>query len=37
MARFGASGQGKDLFRHFGFTAEAVVATAEALLTNGVT
>ena len=37
MARFGASGQGKDLFRHFGFTAEAVVATAEALMTNGVT
>jgi transketolase len=37
MARFGASGQGKDLFRHFGFTAEAVVATVEALLTNGVT
>jgi transketolase len=37
LARFGASGQGKDLFRHFGFTAEAVVATAEALLTNGVT
>jgi transketolase len=28
---------GEDLFRHFGFTAEAVVATAEALLTNGVT
>jgi transketolase len=37
LARFGASGQGKDLFRHFGFTAEAVVATAEATLTNGVT
>ena len=37
MTRFGASGQGKDLFRHFGFTAEAVVATAEALMTNGVT
>ena len=37
MSRFGASGQGKELFRHFGFTAEAVVATAEALLTNGVT
>ncbi len=37
LSRFGASGQGKDLFRHFGFTAEAVVATAEALLTNGVT
>jgi transketolase len=37
LARFGASGQGKDLFRHFGFTAEAVVATAEAMLTNGVT
>jgi transketolase len=37
LSRFGASGQGKDLFRQFGFTAEAVVATAEALLTNGVT
>jgi len=37
MTRFGASGQGKDLFRHFGFTAEAVVATAEALMTTGET
>jgi transketolase len=35
MTRFGASGQGKDLFRHFGFTAEAVVETVESMLTTG--
>jgi len=35
MASFGASGQGKDLFRHFGFTAEAVVAKVESLLKTG--
>ncbi len=35
MTRFGASGQGKDLFRHFGFTAEAVVETVESMLKTG--
>ena len=34
MTRFGASAQGKDLFRHFGFTSAAVVEAAESLL-NG--
>ncbi len=35
MTGFGASGQGKDLFRHFGFTAEAVVRTVESMLNTG--
>jgi transketolase len=35
MTGFGASGQGKDLFRHFGFTAEAVVKTVESMLNTG--
>ncbi len=35
MTRFGASGKGPDLFRHFGFTAAAVVEAAQALLANG--
>jgi len=35
MTGFGASGQGKDLFRHFGFTAEAVVAKVESMLKTG--
>ena len=35
MTQFGASGQGKDLFRHFGFTAEAVVETVESMLKTG--
>jgi transketolase len=35
MTDFGASGQGKDLFRHFGFTAEAVVKTVDSMLTTG--
>jgi transketolase len=35
MTTFGASGQGKDLFRHFGFTAEAVVKTVDSMLTTG--
>ncbi len=34
MHGFGASGPGKDLFRHFGFTSAAVVEAAESLL-NG--
>jgi len=32
MRTFGASGTGKDLFRHFGFTAAAVVEATESLL-----
>ena len=32
MDRFGASGKGADLFRHFGFTTEHVVAAVEKLL-----
>jgi transketolase len=32
MKGFGASGPAKDLFKHFGITAEAVVAAAEAKL-----
>ncbi len=35
MTGFGASGQGKDLFRHFGFTAEAVVNTVDSMLNTG--
>ena len=35
MTGFGASGQGKDLFRHFGFTAEAVVTTVDSMLNTG--
>jgi transketolase len=35
MTTFGASGKGPDLFRHFGFTAAAVVETAQSLLSNG--
>ena len=35
MTSFGASGQGKDLFRHFGFTAEAVVETVDSMLNTG--
>ncbi|MGH8250315.1 MAG: transketolase [Steroidobacteraceae bacterium] len=35
MTRFGASGAGPDLFRHFGFTSAAVVAAAEALINTG--
>ena len=35
MTGFGASGQGKDLFRHFGFTAEAVVKTVDSMLNTG--
>ncbi|HEU0225956.1 MAG TPA: transketolase [Steroidobacteraceae bacterium] len=35
MTRFGASGKGPELFRHFGFTAAAVVETAQSLLANG--
>jgi transketolase len=35
MTRFGASGKGPDLFRHFGFTAAAVVEAAQSLLANG--
>ncbi len=34
MTTFGASGVAKDLFRHFGFTAENVVTTAEQLLSG---
>ena len=32
MHSFGASGVGKDLFKHFGFTVDNVVATAERVL-----
>ena len=32
MHSFGASGVGKDLFKHFGFTADNVVATVERIL-----
>ena len=32
MTGFGASGEAKELYRHFGLTAEAVVAKVEALL-----
>jgi len=35
MTTFGASGKGPDLFRHFGFTAAAVVEAAQSLLANG--
>jgi len=35
MQSFGASGPGKDLFRHFGITAEAIVAAAERKLCPG--
>ncbi|MBF8291223.1 MAG: transketolase [Steroidobacteraceae bacterium] len=35
MTGFGASGQGKDLFRHFGFTAEAVVNAVDSVLKTG--
>ena len=35
MTRFGASGKGPDLFRHFGFTAAAVAEAAQSLLANG--
>ncbi|MBX3702526.1 MAG: transketolase [Steroidobacteraceae bacterium] len=35
MTRFGASGKGPELYRHFGFTAAAVVEAAQALLANG--
>ncbi len=35
MTGFGASGQGKDLFRHFGFTAETVVQTVDSMLNTG--
>jgi transketolase len=35
LARFGASAPLKDLARHFGFTAEAVAAEAERLLSGG--
>jgi transketolase len=35
MKTFGASGTGKDLFRHFGFTAAAVVEAAQSLLNTG--
>ena len=31
MDRFGASGKGAELFRHFGFTTEHVVAAVEKL------
>jgi transketolase len=35
MTDFGASGPAKDLFRHFGFTAEAVVNTVDSMLKTG--
>ena len=35
LDRFGASGPGKDLFRHFGFTTAAVVEAAQSLLERG--
>ncbi len=35
MTRFGASGKGPDLFRHFGFTSAAVVEAAQSLLATG--
>jgi transketolase len=35
MRSFGASGTGKDLFRHFGFTSAAVIDAAESLLNTG--
>ena len=35
MTRFGASAPGKDVFRHFGFTAAAVVEAAESLFRTG--
>jgi transketolase len=34
MTTFGASGVGKDLFKHFGFTADNVVRTVQKLLTR---
>jgi transketolase len=35
MKTFGASGTGKDLFRHFGFTVAAVIEAAQSLLNTG--
>jgi transketolase len=35
MQTFGASGTGKDLFRHFGFTTAAVIEAAQSLLNTG--
>ena len=35
MTGFGASGVGKDLFKHFGFTIDNVVSTAQRLLSDG--
>jgi transketolase len=35
MQSFGASGPGKDLFRHFGFTADAVVENLKSMLKTG--
>jgi transketolase len=35
MTGFGASGNAKDLFKHFGFTVENVVAVAQRLLDDG--
>jgi transketolase len=35
MTDFGASGPAKDLFRHFGFAAEAVVNTVDSMLKTG--
>jgi len=35
MKTFGASGTGKDLFRHFGFTTAAVIEAVESLLNTG--
>jgi transketolase len=32
MHSFGASGVGKDLFKHFGFTTDNIVATVEQVL-----
>ena len=35
MTGFGASGVGKDLFKHFGFTVDNIVGTAQRLLDDG--
>jgi len=35
MTRFGASGTGKDLFKHFGFTAAAIVEAVQSLPVTG--
>ncbi len=35
LTRFGASGPGKDMFRHFGFTSAAVIEAAETLFNTG--